>query len=167
MDELVIAQALAIILSEVGFAATAFEDPESAITAAAANVLDLLLSDAVMPGITGSSWQYHFRGAHPKCKVLLFSGQTCTGDLLEEARGRGYDFDLRAMPVHPAGLLAKIRWRAKGRFLRPSLRAFSAWLRMGVRYKLGSFPREPARAALFGGIQPSAIGKTPSQIAPS
>jgi DNA-binding NtrC family response regulator len=108
-DEAVIAQTLAIILSRAGFAATAFEDPQSAIAAAAAIVPDLLISDVVMPGMTGIELAMHFRGVHPNCKVLLFSGQASTGDLLEEARGQGYDFELLAKPVHPADLLAKLR----------------------------------------------------------
>ena len=45
----------------------------------------------------------------PDCKVLLFSGQAETCDLLKEARIRGYDFEILAKPVHPADLLARLR----------------------------------------------------------
>jgi len=41
-------------------------------------------------------------------KILLFSGQASTADLLEKARAEGYDFDLLPKPDHPADLLAKL-----------------------------------------------------------
>jgi DNA-binding NtrC family response regulator len=108
-DEAVIAQTLAVILNQAGFQATAFDHPEKAIAARAELVPDLLISDVVMPGMTGVELAIHFRQAQPDCKVLLFSGQAATADLLREAREQGYDFDLLSKPVHPADLLAKLR----------------------------------------------------------
>jgi hypothetical protein len=48
------------------------------------------------------------RAQHPKCKILLFSGQAGTLDLLKEARAQGHDFHLLLKPVHPSELLAEI-----------------------------------------------------------
>jgi CheY-like chemotaxis protein len=48
------------------------------------------------------------RESLPKCKVLLFSGQAATADLLENARLRGHEFEILAKPVHPQDLLAKL-----------------------------------------------------------
>ena len=45
----------------------------------------------------------------PSCKILLFSGQAATADLLENARARGHQFEILAKPVHPQDLLAKLR----------------------------------------------------------
>ena len=45
----------------------------------------------------------------PSCKILLFSGQAATADLLENARSQGHDFEILAKPVHPAELLAKLK----------------------------------------------------------
>ena len=36
-----------------------------------------------MPGMTGIELAIHFRKTQPECKVLLFSGQASTADLLE------------------------------------------------------------------------------------
>jgi DNA-binding NtrC family response regulator len=44
----------------------------------------------------------------PQCKVLLFSGQAATKDLLAEAREGGRDFSIIAKPIHPEELLARI-----------------------------------------------------------
>jgi DNA-binding NtrC family response regulator len=108
-DEAVIAETLAVILNHAGFQAIAFDHPEKALAARAKLTPALLISDVMMPGMTGVELAIHFRKAQPECKVLLFSGQASTADLLEEARVEGYDFDLLSKPVHPADLLAKLR----------------------------------------------------------
>ena len=108
-DEVVIAQTLAVILNQAGFNATAFDNPQKAIEACAESTPDLLITDVMMPGMTGLELAIHFRQAQPKCKVLLFSGQAATADLLGKAREGGCDFDLLPKPVHPADLLAKLR----------------------------------------------------------
>lgn len=108
-DEVIIAQTLSIILNQAGFQATAFNDPQDAIGARAELVPDLLISDVVMPGMTGVDLAIHFRLAQPDCKILLFSGQAATTSFLEDARSKGFDFELLSKPVHPADLLAKLR----------------------------------------------------------
>jgi DNA-binding NtrC family response regulator len=108
-DEPVIAQTLAIILNQAGFEAHAFDHPDKAVAARSQTAPDLLISDVMMPGMTGVELAIHFRKAQPECKVLLFSGQAATADLLEKAREQGYDFDLLSKPVHPTDLLAKLR----------------------------------------------------------
>ena len=108
-DEAVIAQTLAIILNQAGFQASAFDQPEKAIAARAELNPALLITDVMMPGMTGIDLAIYFRKAQPECKVLLFSGQAATADLLEKAREQGYDFDLLSKPVHPSDLLAKLR----------------------------------------------------------
>jgi FixJ family two-component response regulator len=108
-DEALIANTLAIILTQAGFQAFAYDHPEKAIAARAGLNPALLITDVVMPGMTGIELAIQFRNAQPECKVLLFSGHAATADLLQEARAQGYDFDLLLKPVHPADLLAKIK----------------------------------------------------------
>lgn len=44
----------------------------------------------------------------PKCKILLFSGQAATADLVAVARSEGHEFKLLTKPVHPTDLLTKL-----------------------------------------------------------
>jgi FixJ family two-component response regulator len=44
----------------------------------------------------------------PKCKVLLFSGQAATVDLLVRAREMGHDFAILNKPIHPADMLRRV-----------------------------------------------------------
>jgi DNA-binding NtrC family response regulator len=113
-DEKMIAGTLALILNQSGFAASAFDNPREALTAAAfAPPPDLLISDIVMPGMTGIELGIRFLQIYPRCKVLLFSGQPATSDQLETARGRGYEFEVLLKPVHPADLLVMVRARTQ------------------------------------------------------
>jgi DNA-binding response OmpR family regulator len=109
-DEKLIAQTLAMILTQSGFAATAFEGPFQALEAAASGPApDLLISDVVMPEMSGIELGVQFRSEYPECKILLFSGQSATADMLETAKLHGHDFEVLAKPVHPSDLLAKLR----------------------------------------------------------
>jgi CheY-like chemotaxis protein len=87
-DEPVIASTLAAILSASGFQATAYTSAEDAIKAAECEGPSLLISDVVMPGMSGVDLAIHLKSLCPKCKVLLFSGQAATNDLLESASRR-------------------------------------------------------------------------------
>jgi DNA-binding NtrC family response regulator len=108
-DEPVIASTLAAILNASGFQATAFTNAETAIEAAKSIKPSLLITDVVMPGMNGIDLAIQFKSEHPGCKVLLFSGQAATGDLLISARQAGHDFELLLKPIHPKDLLAAIK----------------------------------------------------------
>ena len=107
-DEHVIAHTLAAILKNSGFDATAFTSPLDALDAANSNAPDLLITDVMMPEMSGVDLGIHFRTRFPQCNVLLFSGLATTAALLDEARKQGHDFTLLAKPIHPKDLLAAI-----------------------------------------------------------
>jgi len=108
-DETVIAATLAMILRHQGLEARSFDSPLEALNATREIVPDLLISDVMMPEMSGIELALKVREYCPECKVLLFSGQAATADLLEKARADGHDFEVLAKPVHPSDLLAKIR----------------------------------------------------------
>ncbi len=107
-DETLIADSLAAILRQSGFAAMAAYDGLSALEIARVVPPDLLLSDVAMPGMSGIDLAIAISQATPGCKVILFSGQAATVDLLSTARDAGYDFTTLAKPLHPTELLARI-----------------------------------------------------------
>lgn len=107
-DERVIANTLSIILSRSGFSTMTAYDGESALELARTIPPDLLISDVMMPGMTGVELAIAVTKAIPGCKVLLFSGQAATADLLEKARHAGHDFTVLTKPVHPTDMLWRI-----------------------------------------------------------
>jgi CheY-like chemotaxis protein len=108
-DEQVIANTLVIILNQAGFEARAVYSGEKAIEMLDSFQPDMLISDVIMTGMTGIEAAIEVRSRLPQCKILLFSGQAATADLLERARAQGHEFEILAKPVHPTDLLAKLR----------------------------------------------------------
>jgi CheY-like chemotaxis protein len=108
-DEQVIANTLAIILNQAGFEARAVYSGEKAVESLDSFQPDMLISDVIMTGMTGIEAAIATRRKMPNCKILLFSGQAATADLLEKAREEGHEFEILAKPVHPTDLLAKLR----------------------------------------------------------
>jgi CheY-like chemotaxis protein len=107
-DEKVIADTLSIILRKSGFETmTAYNGP-AALELAAKLTPDLLISDVVMPKMSGIDLAITMKHTIPTCKVLLFSGQAATIDLLAQARDQGYDFTTLTKPVHPTDMLRRI-----------------------------------------------------------
>ena len=108
-DERVIADTLAMILNQSGFQAQVAYTGEKALELAAEFQPDMLISDVIMAGLNGIDAAIKIREILPNIKILLFSGQAATADLLEKARSQGYEFEILAKPVHPQDLLAKLR----------------------------------------------------------
>jgi DNA-binding NtrC family response regulator len=108
-DEPMIAWSLAEILRKSGFDATAFTNPQDALRTAESDLPDLLLSDVLMPQLSGVELAIRVRQLCPVCKVLLMSGHAATRDILDEANGNGRRFDLLTKPVHPEVLILKVR----------------------------------------------------------
>jgi DNA-binding NtrC family response regulator len=107
-DEKVIADTLSIILNHAGFIAMTAYNGETALRIASAITPALLISDVVMPGITGVELAIMLTQSVPDLKVLLFSGQASTVDLLEKARRGGHYFTALTKPVHPTDMLKRI-----------------------------------------------------------
>lgn len=107
-DERRVADTAAVIVRGAGHDVAVAYDAESAFERCEAVHPDVVISDVVMPGMSGIKLAIRIRQFYPGCRVLLVSGAVPTLDLLEEARLQGYDFELLAKPVHPTELLSKI-----------------------------------------------------------
>ena len=107
-DEQVIANTLALILNRSGFEARAVYTAEAAIQTARELSPDVLISDVIMDGATGIDAAIRISEMVPHCRVILFSGQAVTADLLERARATGHRFELLVKPVHPRTLLERL-----------------------------------------------------------
>ncbi len=108
-DERVIADTLAMILNQSGFQVRVAYTGEKAVELASEFQPEMLISDVIMAGLNGIDAAIKIREILPSIKILLFSGQAATADLLEKARAQGYEFEILAKPVHPQDLLARLR----------------------------------------------------------
>lgn len=107
-DESSIADTLAEILSRHGYECVAAYDADSALETALLRPPEMLITDVVLPGMNGIDLAIHIRRIFPECKIILFSGQASTADLLAAASREGHKFVLVSKPVHPTDLLARI-----------------------------------------------------------
>ena len=98
-----------MILNQSGFDARAVYSGEKALELASTFQPDMLISDVIMADLNGIDAAIRIRAILPGIKILLFSGQAATADLLEKARDDGYEFDILAKPVHPQDLLNRLR----------------------------------------------------------
>jgi DNA-binding NtrC family response regulator len=105
-DETIIANTLAQILNASGYDAKAVYSGETAVQEAEAFAPNVLLTDVIMRGVSGVEVAMQVSKILPGCRVILFSGQASTADLLERATAEGYRFEVIAKPIHPRELLS-------------------------------------------------------------
>lgn len=108
-DERVIADTLVHILNRNGFIAEAAYDGEEAIEKAKGHCPELVLTDVLMPKIDGVETAIAIRQHCPETRIVLFSGQSATVEILARARARGHTFELLPKPIHPIDLIKHLR----------------------------------------------------------
>ena len=108
-DQRLIADTVAEILNNAGFDAKPVYDALAALEKMNKSHHDYVLTDVVMPGVNGVELAIAIRDRWPETKVLLFSGQAGTEDVLQDARRRGFDFELIAKPIHPEKLIKRLK----------------------------------------------------------
>jgi DNA-binding NtrC family response regulator len=104
-DEKNIADTLAMVFKIKGHEALAVYSAETAVETIETFEPDIVLSDVMMGKMTGVDLAIYLSKARPDCKVVLFSGQAATADLLREASRKGHEFRLLAKPIHPQKLI--------------------------------------------------------------
>jgi len=108
-DEHLIADSIAEILNRNGFQARAVYDARAALQEVERDCPEIYLSDVIMPEMNGLDAARIVRRNCPHVRVMLFSGQAATKELLRVAAGQGDDFELLPKPLHPQVLIAKLR----------------------------------------------------------
>jgi DNA-binding NtrC family response regulator len=108
-DESVIANTLAEILNRSGYMAATAYDAEEALDLALSWPPQVLITDVVLPGENGLDLAVSISRIFPDCKVLLFSGQAHTRDLMALPKYRGHNFELIGKPIHPSVLLERVK----------------------------------------------------------
>jgi DNA-binding NtrC family response regulator len=104
-DEKNIADTLAMVFKIKGHESMAVYSAETAVETIETFEPDIVLSDVMMGKMTGVDLAIYLSKARPDCKVVLFSGQAATADLLREASRKGHEFRLLAKPIHPQKLI--------------------------------------------------------------
>jgi CheY-like chemotaxis protein len=112
-DDALIAESLADILNGEGFEATAVFSGQDAIDWARKTAPDVVVSDVLMPEMTGIEAAKSIREFLPQCRIILFSGQALTSDLLADARAQGHTFEMLGKPVSPYMLIEALRSKSK------------------------------------------------------
>jgi CheY-like chemotaxis protein len=107
-DEEIVADSLARILNEKGFAARAAYSGEEALESASALQPDALVSDVIMPGINGVELAMQISRQFPSCRIVLFSALAVMSNLLKAAGAENYGFTLLPKPLHPDDLVAHL-----------------------------------------------------------
>ena len=112
-DEQAIAQTTATILEQAGFEARPVYDPVSALAEAESYQPHLLISDVMMPGMSGVELALAVRKAWPTCLALMMTGKIDAGELLGAALKQGHDFALLQKPVPVPALIRFVTEAAK------------------------------------------------------
>ena len=108
-DEHLIADTLASILNLSGFIAHAVYSGEAALAVLPTICPEIVLTDVRMPGRDGIETAILIREQCPETRIVLFSGQASTGDVIDKARHDGYGFELWPKPIHPRELVKRLR----------------------------------------------------------
>jgi CheY-like chemotaxis protein len=107
-DERMIADTLSVIFRGAGYETYTAYNGQLGLDAARNLAPKLVLSDVVMPELDGVSMAMQIRKSQPEVRVLLFSGQAGTSDLLRSAEEKGFHFELLEKPIHPDEIMRRV-----------------------------------------------------------
>ena len=116
-DDLNIQRVLSFTLKQEGFDVVLAADGESGVALVAEQAPDLILMDAVLPGMDGYKAITQIRAAEAAGRRVPILLLTSEADVVQRVKGlrAGADDDI-VKPFHPAELMARIRpcWPAAG-----------------------------------------------------
>jgi len=104
-DEAAIAESLSAVFTHSGYTVRTALSAEEAIETVAVWEPDLAILDVMLPRMNGLELAVVLRDNHPRCRLVLFSGNANTPALAEEAAKKGNFFEILSKPVHPLFML--------------------------------------------------------------
>jgi CheY-like chemotaxis protein len=104
-DEAVVLHTLELILKHGGFEVRGARNGTEALSTALTFAPDILLCDINLPDTNGISVSLDLKKALPRCRIVLLSGEISSAELLEDAKQKGYQFEVLAKPTDPEVLL--------------------------------------------------------------
>ena len=104
-DEVNVSDTLALIFTKEGYEARVAYSAEEAIEVISQWRPDLAIVDVMLPEMNGIDFALVLKANYPDCRLLLFSGEQGTADLLTQAAIDGNIFEILAKPVPPAYML--------------------------------------------------------------
>ena len=107
-DEPIVADTLRQILSSSGYDTRVAYSAEDALSSLSQWSPGLAIIDVMLPNMNGIDLAMALNKCFPSCRILLMSGQPSVENLLQEARGKGHEFEILAKPVHPTEILHTI-----------------------------------------------------------
>lgn len=105
-DEPTIADTLTMILKAGRYEARAVYSGLEAVTVLETFKPHAVISDVMMPGMTGIELAVHLADHWPICKLLLMSGHSDAFEQVERSLRNGYHHSILPKPVHPEQILA-------------------------------------------------------------
>jgi CheY-like chemotaxis protein len=108
-DERRIADSVSEILQQNGYSAAAVYSGDDAIEHARTLCPDVVICDVLMPRKNGVETAIAISKLCAQCRIILFSGQSQTADILKQASAAGHNFELLPKPIHPGELLRSLQ----------------------------------------------------------
>jgi DNA-binding response OmpR family regulator len=108
-DEHLITDTICAILNDRGFEAVGAYSGREALEVARDLRPDIVLTDVLMPRMSGVELGIALRQEFPGIRLFLFSGQAATSEMIHRAEADGYRFELFPKPIHPEELIARLR----------------------------------------------------------
>jgi PAS domain S-box-containing protein len=106
-DEIEVRRFAATLLRERGYRVIEASDGEEALSQCASERMDLLLTDVVMPKMSGTELAARVRSAQPQVRVLFMSGYS--NEVLSWPSGSGQDAGFIQKPFAVDALTSKVR----------------------------------------------------------
>lgn len=107
-DDRVVADTLGMILASSGYDIRVVYSAESAIDLVAHWSPDIAIVDILLPGMNGVDFAICLQAASPGCHVLLFTAFPAVKGILEDARQKGFDWEVFEKPVPPPQILGRV-----------------------------------------------------------